>query len=191
MPRGCEPHAVVRRVTNPLVGTMLALMVGAMACGPATDDGDAGADRDDSGATGDRLPTGTLRLGDDTYSFFFRERECDPEGTDPDYVTLSGFGTTPDDLRLRIQLERQPGDTPGEWLYQDVFVNIGGISDGESWEAKWRTGQDGAWYRGETGTEPVPGPLIEVDGRSISVDAPLQNDDGTERQAEIRAECPA
>lgn len=181
-------ETVAYRAPGPLVGVAIALLIGAGACGPGTDDGDARADGGASNATADGLPTGTLRLGDDTYSFLVHR--CDPEGMDPDAVTLDGSGTTPDDLRLRIQLDRRPGDTPGEWRDQNVFISFGGFTDGETWEVMWRTGQDGAWYRGETGTEPAPGPLIEVEGRTISVDAPLQNDDGEERQAEIRAECP-
>lgn len=181
---------VMNRATDPLVGTMLALLIGATACGPATDDGDAGADRADAGAATDGPRTGTLRLGDDTYSFFFRE--CDPEPTARDYVTLSGSGTTPDGRRLRVQLERRPGDTPGAWRDQDVFVLIGDIRDGESWGAKRHTGADGGWYVGELSGEPAPGPLIEVEGRAISVDATLRSGESEEqRQAEIRAECPA
>lgn len=187
MTRRYEP--VMSRATYPLVGTLLALLIGATACGPATDDGDAGADRPDAAAATDGPRTGTLRLGDDSYSFFFRE--CDTEPTARDYVTLGGSGTTPDGLRLRVQLERKPGDSPGAWQYQDVWVQIGDIRDGEGWGAKRRTGPDGGWYVGESSSEPAPGPLIEVEGRAISVDATLQSDEGEEeRQAEIRAECP-
>lgn len=61
---------------------------------------------------------------------------------------------------------------------------------GEGREAPHRSGR---WLvRRRVGSEPAPGPLIEVEGRAVSVDATLQSDEGEEeRQAEIRAECPA
>ncbi|MFW6083640.1 MAG: hypothetical protein ACODAA_00315 [Gemmatimonadota bacterium] len=163
---------------------MLMMLVGLAACGADEDGTDAGAAAAGQG-------TATIRLGEHTHTLDVRT--CDVEAAEPHDVILRGFGTMPDGRQLRVELELlSPGDADGVGEAHSVWVVVGGVTEGESWEAMRRTGADGAWYVGEWGNESAPGPLIEISDRSVTVEAPLHLDESDEvRQAEITAECPA
>lgn len=73
----------------------------------------------------------------------------------------------------------------------NVWVMIGSIEEGESRDAKRRRGPDGAWFVGEVSSERAPGPLFEVDGRSVRLSTTVTADGGADpREIEIQAQCP-
>lgn len=168
----------------------LILLITAAACGGAADDGEPAASSEATArSTADGAGQGTLVM--DGARHPFSVRSCDLLGTDGDDVILRGSGTTEDGRRLRVELERSPGDASGAWEVQNVFVMFGSIADGEAWSAKRHSGDDGNWYAGEISTEPAPGPLIEIDSGSVSVAAALDAEgDGTAAEVEIEARCP-
>lgn len=169
---------------------LLVLLIVVGACGGASGDGGSAASSEASaGSTDDEAGQGVLVMNEERLPFTVRM--CDLVGTDGDDVILRGMGRSEDGRRFRIELERSPGNSSGAWELHGAFVMFGDIGDGEAWSTKRHAGDDGKWYAGEISTEPAPGPLIEVDGGSVSMSGTLDAEgDGTAAEVEIEARCP-
>lgn len=168
-----------------------AVVVGALlasACGAGDDPGAGAADNPEARAVAAES-AGTLVMGDGAYAFVVRT--CDPEGRDPNGVTLRGHGTAPDGRRLTIEVERLPANEPHGRLEHNAFVLIGGVMEGEAWSAKRIRAADGEWREAEHVDAPATGPLVEVDGRRVSVRGTLWREGSEDRvEAELLADCP-
>ena len=148
--------------------------------------GEAGAARTQDVAT---IPTdraGTFDLDGTVHTFLVVT--CDLTGSGTTGMLLRGTGTGPDGRRLTAEVERL---TPGETTHERATVYFGGLMDGDHWTARATGWQDGRWFAGEDGSEPVEGPLIRVSGNELTAQGAYrhESDDSTET-GRIHATCP-
>ena len=127
---------------------------------------------------------GSFAISGTTYTF--RVVRCDLSGGDPDGMLLRGNGTTPDGRRLAIEVER----VEGESVVERASVMIGTARDGERWSARRAQGPDGAWFGDEAGQTRAGGPLLQISGSGLVVEAAFGNRAGTSTaNAVLRASC--
>ena len=153
----------------------------------ARDGGDAGprpAGANNSAPSPQSTSEGSFAVGGTTYTF--RVVRCDLSGGDPDGMLLRGGGTTPDGRRLAIEVER----VEGEAVVERASVMIGTARDGERWSARRAQGPDGAWFGDEAGQTRASGPLLQISGSGLVVEAAFGNQAGTSTaNGVLRASC--
>lgn len=129
---------------------------------------------------------GTFTLGEETFEF--RVVRCDLTGASMDGILLAGTGTTPDDRRISVEVERLD---ESETIRERASVWFGSITEGDGWSARAAGYPDGRWFGDEARTETAEGPLLEVAGNALTVAAPFHHRTREEsRPGTLRATCP-
>lgn len=112
---------------------------------------------------------------------------CDLTGTRYDGMLVHGAGTAPDGRGISLQVERVEED---DRVSEGVFISFGSLMDGDAWSASRHRLPDGRWFGDEAAIEPADGPMIEISGDEIVVEAELVHEtDGTTRPGTLRATC--
>jgi hypothetical protein len=170
--------------------TLLMLTLGA--CGGADDGNDRmRAGPDDSGTPTAAVATTAasrdvdLDFGGTRYPL--RLVRCDLTGTHYDGMLVHGSGTAPDGRGISLQVERVE---EGDRVSEGVFVSFGSLMDGDVWSASRHRLPDGRWVADEAAMESADGPMIEISGDEIVVEAELMHEtDATTRPSTVRATC--
>ena len=169
---------------------VVAAIAGTAACfGDESDEAedDPNPEVADAGEAGSDAATGTLVLGSETIEFIVDacDLASEPAAGRP---TLSGHAELPDGRTLQITMLRTP---MGSTTWQSVALDFGG----EYREARrGRSEGDDGWRPiAADPTEPALGPLIEIDGRSVSAEGSFLPGSGGASgtvRASVTATCP-
>ena len=172
-----------RHQSSSTLTVMLAAVASVCACGdPASG---ASAQRQSGTVPADRA--GLFQVGDARYPFLVVR--CDLTGAVADGILLRGTGTTPDNRRMAVEVERVAEDGR---VSERASVYFGRAADGESWTARRYQSRIGAWFADEAGTEAADGPLLEISKNEIVAAGGYRHGrNGTTRVGTLRAVCPA
>lgn len=130
--------------------------------------------------------SGTFEIGDTSYQF--RITSCDLSAERTDGVVLRGAGTAPDGRSLSVVVQRT-ATSSGNVVWESATLYFGSIVDGDHWTARRGGRKDGLWMPGRPG-EAADGPLIEVSGNELLVQATLSHEtDDSSRPGVLRATC--
>ncbi len=162
-----------------------ALAAGFIACSGG---GEEARPRSTDGGAADSGPTGTLTLGERTFTF--QVSQCDLGEVQTASSTLRGTGRTGDGTRMNVSVDRSGDQT----AFHSVSLNYGRRMDGTGFSAQAiRTRMQGiGWSPDPSGTIPS-GPLILIEGRTVRAEGTFDVDDaGTESRVlgQFEATCP-
>lgn len=134
-------------------------------------------------------PTGTLTLGDRTFTF--RVQSCDlGEVQSVDGETLRGTGQTEDGQRFTVVVSQGGGNTE---IHQ-VALTYGAVMSGSGFVARAMRSkvQGGDWPADAQGAGPA-GPLVRIEGRTVRAAATFSVDDSGKESwvpGRLDATCP-
>ena len=167
-------------------GVPVVLTAFLLACGGGPDGAQEGGASESGGPpAGAAGAAGSFAVGGENYSFGVVR--CDLSGSAEDGMLLRGSGTTQDGRRVTLEVERLSNGT----VWERASVYLGGIAEGDRWQARMGQRPDGRWFADEAGTTPASGPLIEVSGNELLVESEFTRSGGGEPQAGVlRVSCP-
>ena len=171
-----------RHQSSSTLTVMLAAVASFCACGdPASG---ASAQRQSGTVPADRA--GLFQVGDARYPFLVVR--CDPTGAVGDGILLRGTGTTPDNRRMAVEVERLTDDGR---VTERASVYFGRATEGDAWTARRHRTSGGAWFADEAGTQAAEGPLLRISKNEVVAAGSYRHrrSDATQ-PGTLRAACP-
>jgi hypothetical protein len=163
-------------------GLIAVIAAGTVACGGEDTPETAAAAQD--AASQEVQAEAVMELGEETYTF--EGARCDLDDSFDDDLLVQASGTAPDGRRMTLEVERRE---VGETLHDRVTIYFGSITEGDHWNAT-ANGQPGGSWMTAAGGEPLDGPLVVIDGETLTAEGTFEHETRDETlMGSLRVSC--